>query len=964
MEASGIFGPTSTAISTVSALEVSSLLRSAPATPSTEQSRSGQSCEHQRSPDSALSIVPPNLTEDHLSTTAKVHALHSDSEDILSIPAPSLLLQSTIPPPVSAALRVFSIQELADNIAQFLRPVYMHQLRLVSRALYCSFRPYLRLHLSRTSTDSWRHFPPLDQSKESKEKPPQQVHRQHQHQEHGQDRALDQELHHAEEATLKEKEPPSFTKAAPTPSRYNNFGKGYGHLVHTISTDTMDNLDDLKVHFASCTNLSTLSITRWKSDITVFKGMLSLLPSLRHLTVSFYIMVDLNQFLEQLTSTKTTPTPSLDGRFSPSVTAATNPSPENSSSSTGASFVTVTGVHSRLNSITVRNRVPDVNYVQWRTLKSMLNKCPALESLSLAGIEFVGMANDTESDPAGQIMDVGGGILEAAYGPGHLQRRMSRPYPQMRSLSLALCQCSVPSLLEFDRIFPNLTSLELNKCRSEWLNLFDEALTSFETELLVANAIAAPAVVANIPVGLHQQPHLQAHQQHPTHQAHSSLQPPPPPSHLPFQHLTRLKLLDKYESDSDLIYKVVKRRTKLRVLETQEISLKMETLLDMVNHCAEVGQCFERLSLSLRGFPSTESRFDFWRLYESKALQSVKHLYIQQELFDNVKIRFAESLTSLHIGTGYAGETDMVDENVEEWNAVLRRLPHLEILKVDRYLADYELFRGLGRCPSSIYSARKHPLFLPESQSRVPRSVTVLGTSREEKEEDATMIQKEVERLSISERPPSPASVLSLPLLPQPPPPTVQPKASLFADTWNRETDAAQRRDLYAEKEAESHYRAYDGSTHSGSGISFKEETLAMPSHVDGISDYDGDGSQVSVTQMCSPSTTSCSASCLHTTDQKVSKASFWGDERPFLQELSFQFGPYSTVRTSDVDRELVGRFRFLEKLTIASSKGRLMPSGSGGESGSECQEERMENWKKGWRPGLRVEFRNYEADR
>jgi hypothetical protein len=67
---------------------------------------------------------------------------------------------------------------------------------------------------------------------------------------------------------------------------------------------------------------------------------------------------------------------------------------------------------------------------------------------------------------------------------------------------------------------------------------------------------------------------------------------------------------------------------------------------------------------------------------------------------------FAKTLRSLHIG----GEEQSFDHHrANELNEILRQLPALEVLHIERYLDGYEVFSGLGRQPvSSTHSQQKH----------------------------------------------------------------------------------------------------------------------------------------------------------------------------------------------------------------------------------------------------------------
>src|SRR5690242_12364894 len=65
------------------------------------------------------------------------------------------------------------------------------------------------------------------------------------------------------------------------------------------------------------------------------------------------------------------------------------------------------------------------------------------------------------------------------------------------------------------------------------------------------------------------------------------------------------------------------------------------------------------------------------------------------------------TLTSLHIDAGFNDSQDFECDcsPIPVWNAVLRRLPKLELLRIDRFITDYSLFEGLGRTPPPAVSS-------------------------------------------------------------------------------------------------------------------------------------------------------------------------------------------------------------------------------------------------------------------
>ncbi|KAF8979576.1 hypothetical protein BGZ46_005257 [Entomortierella lignicola] len=742
----------------------------------------------------------------------------------------------------SSAYRVFQIPELAHSIAQYLRPIYISQLRLVSKSLYAAYIPYLRIHLHRNSTASWTVFPLLKEGGDCNIKK-------------SVSNSLIETTSKAKTPTIKGSATVTETgneikaKANCTNASENHnvsekvnhkdspSGKpAYGELVHDITADSMDNFETLLPIIQDCTNLHTLTITRWSRDLQIFRKVLSMAPKLESLSVSFYNSVDLNVFLatliiygnDDINDDSTREESSTVSNWNSGKKKETSKDKEN-------------GLRS-LRSLDIKHRVPDVNYIRWRVFKSALDKLTNLQHLSLTGIGFRG--GKDIADPAITTTAITTTTNLAPLAPFTVSTNnnvtatsaniphdhdnlgdddddddddeprsledgnpaLSRVYPRLQSLSLTFCECPVPTMLDLDRIFPNLTSLEMNKCRNTWLHVFEPDPHNPTSHLGISSPTSS---VSSLQSEIH---------------TVSTTVKGSVTRRVPFPLLTRLKLVDRYEGHEDLIYEIVRNRPGLLSLETHQISLNIDTLLPMASHCVNEKRLFTRFSLS-PCWSNSSTRRDVERLFESPFLARVKHLYIQQELTE--KIIFSSTLTSLHIGAGFARDSVIEHDSVPTWNAILRRLPMLETLKIDRYIKDYLLFEGLGRS-------------LPIENSA--------------------------------------------------------PKLQYDDSEDLKDTDA--------------------------SGI--KEGSLETES----------------ILSQSLPSKTSNSLI------ESPIMVQDWSMERPYLQELQITFRATCTVQTTDLDRELVQRFRFLERLYFSCSK---RPTD-------------LDDHKSAWRPGLVIEHRRYES--
>ncbi|KAF9272964.1 hypothetical protein BGZ68_001956 [Mortierella alpina] len=452
------------------------------------------------------------------------------------------------------------------------------------------------------------------------------------------------------------------------------------------------------------------------------------------------------------------------------------------------------------------------------------------------GINAGGAAGSHGTDSAVDLLGLGS--VEQA------NQARNRTYPHIRSLTLAFGECPSSTMQDLDRIFPNLSSLELNKCRNNWLQAFEPDL---------ARHLHPPHIQHHQHQHQHPPPYQQQQHQYQHHFQHHfqqlSIHQQTPVSKLPprpiFPHLTHIKLIDRHEGHQDLLFEIIKARPSLISLETQDVALNLDTLMSVAGFCAKEGRMMQRLSLA--PFWSLAQTRGFEKLYEAPFLSQVRHLYIQQELSE--KIQFASTLTSLHIDAGFNDNQDFECDcsPIPVWNAVLRRLPKLEVLRIDRFITDYSLFEGLGRTPPVASSP-------PNLTAEGHALCTSLGKGLEEQEDGQAALKGEIN-----------------------------------GDTDNSDIHDPERGD-------------------DNSVLNLAKAAVDMPGHIED-----------------------------------------WSQERPFLQELQITFRDACQVQTKDLDRELIQRFRFLERLCFACYKR------------PEDLEEAPESASKSmWRPGLVVEHRRY----
>ncbi|KAF9906359.1 hypothetical protein EC991_000762 [Linnemannia zychae] len=859
-------------------------------------------------------------------------------------------------PQLSSAKKVFQIPELADNIALFLRPIYISQLRLVSRALYIAYRPHLRLHLHRGSTDSWTSFPTLqlpaivdttttsintkttaDKDKEDKEKTKEKEACDKGEGEVKLRTLQDNEAvvvataiasaetildltrstesttevqcpnpHSREHNQDQDERPPIPIPASKPKSKAVGNGYGYqdgltyGSLVEALTTDLLDNLERLIPIMRQCPNIHTLSITRWNKELQVFENLLHHSPHLKTLSVAFYTTVDLTEFLGTLTGTLT----------------GTGSSKAGDSGSEGRQ---ISAGSRTLQSLDIKHRVPDINPVEWKALKAALDVLPALRNLSLTGVEFTGGADNNGEVGVGgaginqhqglaAILNGGGGhpvltpwlgstsnsTFSTAAAPSLQQPGI---FPNIKSISLSVCDCPATVMQEINRIFPKLTSLELNRCRSNWFQVFepDPSMPASPhlgpTTASVTSFVSPASNAVNVSIGTGIS---SSHISHST----SSLQPTNAPAapvlpRVPFPELRHLKLTARQGYEILLFnLDLVAHRPYLTSIEIYDMSLKIETLRSLVSVCKSEGRFLKRWAHSVSG---THMSLDEIQTYflscdeiqtnEVPSLSQVQHLYVQKPGL----VSFASTLTSLHIGDegNFRGTFAMRPSAITTWNEILQRLPRLRILKIDQLLKGYCLFQHLGRQP--VVDA----VVCNNSNHSHCRRVTASGGGGGDEENVEVAIAEEEEGSAKAERELAVGS------------------CETSEDAWSIQASASSpivhnhfcRNTLSSELTLDANTATGATATTAHQSEALQSDPIPVPTST----------SMLLPTISSPPPTTTTTTTTTATTSQLPKL------ETPFLEELHVAFEWDLDISTADLDREVIQRFRLLENLFVTS---------------------------------------------
>ncbi|KAF9922991.1 hypothetical protein FBU30_006894 [Linnemannia zychae] len=934
-------------------------------------------------------------------TTSKLLNLTSPSPSLLLVSTPIAALQQLDPKTDAlshasldvaiitgvSANKVFQIPELADHIAVYLRPIYISQLRLVSRALYIAYRPHLRIHLHRGSTESWTSFPTLQHqstvavaetatasttSTKSAEKDiDNEGENKHRLQKSDtivttanatttpitetitdtvislavQNSVLDPPQGQQDEKCMLSIMQDEEDMEEPVPKSKAGSGYGYdkrlayGDLVETLTTDSLDNLERLVPILRQCPNIQTLSVTRWNKELYVFEDILQLLPHLKTLTVAFYTTVDLTEFLRTLTRKSTN---------------ANSTEKTNETDGTIISNQQMKTGWNTLQSLEIKHRVPDINPVEWKALKAALDVMPSLHHLSLMGVEFTG---GIDANNEAGALGMGGmlGIPQGQNAPANLaqlgnaswytsttdastmpklQQQQQGVFPNIQSLSLSICDCPAVTMQEINRVFPKLTSLELNRCRSNWFQVFEPDPSMPASPHLGPTAASATSFVSptpntanvSVPIGITSSTQTQT----------QTLIPTPP--RVPFPELRHLKLTARQGYEILLFnLDLVAHRPYLTSIEIYDMSLKIETLSSLVSVCKTEGRFLKRWAHSVSGAymsldeVQTYLSWDEIQTNEVPSLSRVEHLYPGN-------ISFASSLTSLHIGDEghFRGTFSMRPSVITTWNEIIQKLPRLRILKIDQLLKGYCLFQHLGRQPeadSSSFSCdninhrHKKVCYINNNNNsnsgicnieETPMMAAEMerddGEVREERGEIGCVKEKEVEQSAESFE--------------------ISGDTGSNKDSWSSTFDHSSQ----SKSDSSSEDSSLQTTTANASILSGEfEASQVKKSEVSEALEAVEDSTIVDVTIATASNPT---VSTIPTTATTVPML-----ETPFLEELHVGFEWDFDVSTLDLDRELIQRFRLLDKLFITSMR---KPDG-------------FATFTQNLRPGLTIVHRRHE---
>ncbi|KAF9982486.1 hypothetical protein BGZ75_006117 [Mortierella antarctica] len=106
----------------------------------------------------------------------------------------------------------------------------------------------------------------------------------------------------------------------------------------------------------------------------------------------------------------------------------------------------------------------------------------------------------------------------------------------------------------------------------------------------------------------------------------------------------------------------------------------------------------KRLAVQTYVYPPLTTQ-EFEHFYGALAFRELEYVFLQTRELSMSMFPYAKTLISLHLG---GAKEDIPANEFVKLKHILRQLPRLEILKIDRFLDSFEIFEGLGREPLSL----------------------------------------------------------------------------------------------------------------------------------------------------------------------------------------------------------------------------------------------------------------------
>ncbi|KFH70726.1 hypothetical protein MVEG_03574 [Podila verticillata NRRL 6337] len=293
------------------------------------------------------------------------------------------------------------------------------------------------------------------------------------------------------------------------------------------------------------------------------------------------------------------------------------------------------------------------SHADWQLFRSILEMTEgSLATLKLAGMLLCPKTHGVFREPVEGEED------------GWTIGSVSLSFPRLQSLTLKNGELSLARIKVLHQLFPQLHTLELDGCSGDWL----------------------PALMEDpLPEAVQEQ--LDQQLQH----------------HALFSELRSLKVWLVFQSGRKRLLDMVLGRRHLHTLGTDILPMFKGVINQLAEHCSAAGHRFTHLTVQtyITGGHTVE---ELEKFYNAECFRYLQYVFMQTWDHTINMFPFAGTLTSLHLG----GKADVItSQHATTLNEILKRLPLLEVLIIERLLQGYAVFDGLGRDDTTSLSELK-----------------------------------------------------------------------------------------------------------------------------------------------------------------------------------------------------------------------------------------------------------------
>ncbi|KAG0347634.1 hypothetical protein BG004_007328, partial [Podila humilis] len=543
----------------------------------------------------------------------------------------------------------------------------------------------------------------------------------------------------------------------------------------------------------------------------------------------------------------------------------------------------------------------------WTYIEDLLDRCPMMRELDIDSLRFDRLAI-TNVDWRGDY----------SITPSDIPT--FKVYPRLESLRLEKTNLSAKGLVYLSNCFPQLESLKLDRINLCWyMALHDEELPPVEDT------------------------------PNPEYEDNAKF--------LSLLHLKRLKLtytnVSEYQRATWSLVRTIRQLPSLIALDCDGVYWTIFNLRQMAEHCSQPGseQFFERLWIDVH-FAGRNTHWDLQSVLNLPCFQKLKELHILKEFVLGRPLRkssfhFASTLTTLRFGLT---KVRFDDRTISALNRdLLPNMPHLQVLQLDSKLNALIVFNGLGFCPEEEEK-------LPEAtehNSYLLRKGKFAGIRKRNAQPAPQLLDAPGDQDTLVNQPTAVVDDHAVPpeiQTAEDPSDNIAGAEGVAADAHGSivgvivdpintvvETVAIQTLAQTSEIAVAPQEHLTESQTSAigspNESIHSQDSAIDIEHHGTKLRTDNEDHAIVELIDQLEASLSHLDGknSLQRTTPPEIVSAApleneryhpHWSRrERPFLRELTIALTTQSNVTVEDVDRDIINRFRHLEKLTILKNK-------------------------------------------